>query len=180
MGKRLMTPTEGPLTDSVSRRRFVQWAVGLGTGFIAVAAGIPLVGSVIKTRGRPVAAPFIEIGKVTTFPTGVPTAVAFAETARDAYNISTVARSAYVLKRSDTDVVVFTPVCPHLGCHVSFDATLGAFVCPCHGSRFSATGKRIAGPTPRDLDTLPSKIEKGVLLAQWVQYRPGVAEKTAV
>jgi hypothetical protein len=30
------------------------------------------------------------------------------------------------------------------------------------------------------MDTLPSKIEKGQLMVQWVQYKPGIAEKTPV
>jgi Rieske Fe-S protein len=67
-----------------------------------------------------------------------------------------------------------------LGCQVFFDRGAKEYVCPCHASKFSVDGARISGPTPRGLDTLPSKIEKGALFVQWVQYKPGVAEKTAV
>ena len=175
-----MAENEKGVTQEVSRRSFVGWAVGLGSGFVALAAGIPLVGSIAKSSGRAARAEYIQVGEVASIPTGTPSAVTFAQTARDAYNIATVPHSAYVLKKSDTDITVFSPVCPHLGCHVSFDNAVNAYVCPCHGSHFSPDGNRTAGPTPRGLDTLPSKIEKGVLLVQWVQYRPGVAEKTSV
>lgn len=40
-------------------------------------------------------------------------------------------------------------VCTHLGCIVKESET--GFDCPCHGSKFNAAGKAIAGPAPRAL-----------------------------
>lgn len=43
--------------------------------------------------------------------------------------------------------------CPHLGCTIA-RAVEGVLVCPCHGSRFDAAGRRLGGPAPSDLTPL--------------------------
>lgn len=42
-------------------------------------------------------------------------------------------------------------VCPHLGCLVRWNGVEKSFDCPCHGSRFSALGKVLTGPSNADL-----------------------------
>lgn len=60
----------------------------------------------------------------------------------------------------ETDFVIFDlaggPVavsrrCTHLGCRLNFHEQENLLVCPCHQSRFSRQGKRMAGPARRDL-----------------------------
>jgi quinol-cytochrome oxidoreductase complex cytochrome b subunit len=40
-------------------------------------------------------------------------------------------------------------------------------------------GNVLGGPSPRPLDTLPGKIEDGILYVQWEQFRVGAPEKVA-
>jgi Rieske Fe-S protein len=154
--------------------------VGLGAGFVAVVAGIPLIGSVASSAGQAQPGEFIRVADVSAIPVGEPFGITFAETTNDAYNVNVLPHSVYALKTSDTQIAVYSPVCPHLGCQVFFDRQAKEYVCPCHGSHFSLDGTRTAGPAPRGLDVLPSKIDKGGLFVQWVQYKPGIAEKTPV
>lgn len=49
----------------------------------------------------------------------------------------------------DTDAGV-TLTCTHQGCTVGRQPD-GSFLCPCHGARYDADGKRLSGPAERDL-----------------------------
>src|SRR3974390_1072365 len=40
-------------------------------------------------------------------------------------------------------------VCTHLGCLTAWKPELGIIACPCHGSRFSREGQKLAGPAPK-------------------------------
>ncbi len=45
-----------------------------------------------------------------------------------------------------------SPVCTHMGCHVSWNPAERSWDCPCHGSRFAGDGMVIQGPATRDLE----------------------------
>jgi cytochrome b6-f complex iron-sulfur subunit len=42
-------------------------------------------------------------------------------------------------------------VCTHLGCVVPWVGAENKFKCPCHGSQYDSTGKKIRGPAPLSL-----------------------------
>lgn len=46
------------------------------------------------------------------------------------------------------------PVCSHLGCELKWNNLEKTWDCPCHGSRFSYTGKSIYDPSIEDLETI--------------------------
>lgn len=44
-----------------------------------------------------------------------------------------------------------TKRCPHMGCALKWNEAEHSWDCPCHGSRFTAEGRRLNGPAQRDL-----------------------------
>jgi len=64
-----------------------------------------------------------------------------------------VAGSAIVHRGADGNVQAWDARCTHLGCKLDRIVD-GVVVCPCHGSRFDAAGRVLAGPATRPLQAL--------------------------
>lgn len=74
-------------------------------------------------------------------------------------------------------IVLFSSLCPHLNCKFDWDDSIKAFLCPCHGSQFTKYGVHMRkpdgqfiGPSPRNLDPVPFREERGVAEVEWVKY----------
>ncbi len=83
-------------------------------------------------------------------------------------------QTVYVTKSAQGELGVLSSICPHMGCTISWHEGQDEFYCPCHGSVFSADGKHISGPSPRDMDPLPHKIEDGKVLVNFEYFRENV------
>jgi Rieske Fe-S protein len=59
--------------------------------------------------------------------------------------------------------VVFSAICSHLGCLVSYHKEKQEFVCPCHGGKYDLTGRNISGPPPAPLTRFPLKVQDGIM-----------------
>ena len=53
-----------------------------------------------------------------------------------------------VYRDADGQLHEFGALCPHLGCVVQWNDVEKSWDCPCHGSRFAATGEVLNGPSP--------------------------------
>ena len=69
----------------------------------------------------------------------------------------------HLARLEDGGLLALSKRCTHLGCSVPWDEKKKQFVCPCHGSSFSLSGDVLTGPAPRPLDTLPLRIENGIV-----------------
>jgi glycine/D-amino acid oxidase-like deaminating enzyme/nitrite reductase/ring-hydroxylating ferredoxin subunit len=56
-----------------------------------------------------------------------------------------------VYRADDGELHMRSAVCPHLQCIVDWNPAEKSWDCPCHGSRFSATGRVLNGPANTDL-----------------------------
>jgi glycine/D-amino acid oxidase-like deaminating enzyme/nitrite reductase/ring-hydroxylating ferredoxin subunit len=63
-------------------------------------------------------------------------------------------RKVAAFRDHNGEVHRLSPVCPHLGCHVSWNSAESTWDCPCHGSRFKPTGEVIAGPAEEELSAV--------------------------
>jgi Rieske Fe-S protein len=76
--------------------------------------------------------------------------------------------------------VIFSSICPHLGCRFDWNEAATRFICPCHGSQFGAEGDKLAGPAPRGLDPLPFREKDGKAQVTWIQYKSGQPDRLIV
>jgi cytochrome b6-f complex iron-sulfur subunit/menaquinol-cytochrome c reductase iron-sulfur subunit len=111
---------------------------------------------------------------------GEPKKVAIVDDAHDAWMVAKAVDlgAVWLVRRGDA-VRALSCVCPHLGCSVNAEPA-GTFACPCHTSAFAADGARVAGPAPRDMDALDTKIEDGFVVVDFRKFRIGIAEREQV
>ncbi|MBA3564757.1 MAG: FAD-dependent oxidoreductase [Gammaproteobacteria bacterium] len=64
------------------------------------------------------------------------------------------ARKIAAYRDADGTVHTLDATCPHLGCVVAWNSTEKSWDCPCHGSRFDATGRVVNGPSIVDLSRM--------------------------
>jgi glycine/D-amino acid oxidase-like deaminating enzyme/nitrite reductase/ring-hydroxylating ferredoxin subunit len=65
-------------------------------------------------------------------------------------------RKAAAFRDSKGKTHVHSAICPHLGCVVAWNEAEHTWDCPCHGSRFQATGEVMSGPAEKGLEKLKS------------------------
>ena len=59
-------------------------------------------------------------------------------------------QQVYVVRTADGFAAV-SAICTHLGCITEWKPDDNLIECPCHGSKYTREGKKVAGPAPRAL-----------------------------
>lgn len=88
------------------------------------------------------------------------------------------------LVREGARVRALSAACPHLGCAIQRAPATGApdaargFACPCHTSAFDGSGRRVSGPSPRDMDELATRVDEGGMIhVDFRRFRVGVTKR---
>jgi menaquinol-cytochrome c reductase iron-sulfur subunit len=162
------------------RRRFLEAVIAAFSALIGLVLGIPFLAALIGPIGRLKKLSYSPVAAVDTFPEGKPVDATFKMLSKDAFIQQEEVRHIWVIRHSSSKVTVFSPICPHLGCHYNWMPERHQFVCPCHGSVFTINGKVVGGPAPRPLDTLPWEIKEGRLFVEWERFKPGTPQKTRI
>lgn len=195
--------------EEISRRTFMANATLTVGGIIGLGLVIPIVGSLLPageaTSGNwsPLTADELRQLEAAT---AKPVKLTFSLKAKDSY-LPTQTTSEYVwgiktdpskfkdarkdlfdagkgasvpYESVNMDFVIFSPICPHLGCRFIWDDSNTRFACPCHGSQFGKEGEHLAGPAPRGLDPLPFREQSGIAQIQWIRYKSSVEDRIVI
>ncbi len=163
--------------QDVTRRNFmIRTIVGIfvfiGAALAAALGGFGIIPAIKKrTPG------WSDAGTVGDLPLDQPQERRFSEVVKSGWQSEKEERSVWIYKKPDGTVVAYSPNCPHLGCGYRWIAAHRRFECPCHGSVFDINGKVLAGPAPRPLDTLPTRLENGRLFVQYEVFQTGISKK---
>lgn len=168
------------IDNELSRKSFMKLAVTSLVSISGLIVGLPLIDSLIGPALQSVKGHFSKVGNVDSLTQNQPADLTFADTTKDAFIRTTQLRSVWAVKKSQNDVTVYSPICPHLGCRYNWESQSEHFVCPCHGSVYSIDGKVLSGPAPRSLDTLPTKIENGEIYVEWERFKVGTPQKEVI
>jgi menaquinol-cytochrome c reductase iron-sulfur subunit len=164
-----MADIQGTETIDLGRRRF-QIAVIYGLGAaIGLGLTVPSVAYLLFPPKSRKEDEWVEATDLNRLDTGVPEEVVFRRQRVDGWKVSSEKTSAWVIKKSDTEVVAFAPQCTQLGCAYRWEERKKTFLCPCHTSNFDIDGKVIDGPAPRPLDRYQVRIEGQKLLLGSIQ-----------
>jgi len=169
------------------RRRFLALCTSGLAALLGLLVAVPALGyflAPLRSRlGKSQAGPnFQPIGPLSSLPVGQWKLVSFEVVNQDGWEKASSRRSVWVRRNAggNTEATVLSPICSHLGCPISWQADRSSFICPCHGGVFDADGKNIAGPPPRPMDAIESRVEAGQLMVRWQDFKIGVAERVAV
>ncbi len=168
------------MKEHEGRRRFLARATGAIAALVGVTIGIPLAGYTIIPafkRRKPV---WMDIGPVEALRTGVPTELELVLSVKDGWHKTNKKKSVWAAKDSTGQIIVYSPICTHLGCGYRWVQKKQSFLCPCHNSVFALDGKVIKGPAPRPLDRLPVKMDGDRILTRYKEFKAGISRQIAL
>lgn len=163
------------------RRTFLGWLLAVATSTVTAVLAAPLVRLTIHPlRAATTAVLWSDAGPVPAMSVdAAPARVLLEVEQRDGWRVTRATKPVYLVPGADAPRVL-SAVCPHLGCVIGWDEVRGQFLCPCHVGVFARDGALIAGPPPRGMDELESRVENGRLLVRYRYFRQLVPTREVV
>jgi nitrite reductase/ring-hydroxylating ferredoxin subunit len=169
-------------SKSDDRRGFLAKLLALSFGSIALAvpAAAALAAFLNPWRQKASQGTWVRAAALAALPDGKPERVPIIADRSDAWNnYPAEAIGAVFLCRNGSEVTAFQSICPHNGGGIGFDAAKDCFACPVHGARFNLKGDCLDKPSvsPRNMDTLDTKISDGEVWVKFEKFQDGTANK---
>ncbi|MCL4273104.1 MAG: ubiquinol-cytochrome c reductase iron-sulfur subunit [Anaerolineales bacterium] len=150
--------------QNFSRRDFIKTTTVIIGGCIGVAIGIPSIVYLLSPSLRETGNDsLIDLGPLENYPIGVPTRYDFTLTRVNGWERTATNYGLYVVRRNEEEARVFSDICTHLGCRVTWQPDQEHYISPCHDGHFDVLGNVISGPPPRPLDEFATEMENGNL-----------------
>lgn len=158
--------------SQIYRGDFVKIVTMLIGTFMGAVIGLPAISYLIGPglRSKQTEA-WIPLGPLTNYPIGVPKPFSFTRSQINGWEKTVNSYGVFVVRKDESQVMVVSNICTHLGCRVSWHPDLQHYVSPCHDGHFDMLGNVISGPPPRPLDEFITKIEDGNLFIQYPPYQ---------
>ncbi len=152
---------------AMDRREFIKATTAIIGSVIGAAIAIPSVAYLLSPALKAEEdTDSIPLGPLTNFPVGIPTRFEFTRTKVNGWERTATNYGLYVFRKNENEVRVFSDICTHLGCRVSWHPDQEHYISPCHDGHFDVVGNVVSGPPPRPLDEYLTRIEAGNLFVQ--------------
>ena len=151
-------------SSPLNRRDFIKGTGAVIGGLIGVLIGIPSIVYLLSPSLQSEEdTGSIDLGPLETYPIGVPARFEFTLAKVNGWERTSLNYGLFVVRKNASDVRVFSDICTHLGCRVSWHPDAQHYISPCHNGHFDIMGQNVSGPPPRPLDEFITKIENGNL-----------------
>lgn len=153
------------MTRTMNRRDFIKATTVFVGGLIGITIGLPTIAYLLSPSLRKSDDDSIlDLGSLENYPIGIPTRFEFTRTKVNGWERTATNYGLYVVRRNNIEVRVFSDICTHLGCRVTWHSDQQHYISPCHDGHFDVLGNVISGPPPRPLDEYVTRIENGNLM----------------
>lgn len=153
--------------NKIERRDFIKVTATVIGGVIGAVIAAPSIAYLLSPALEEVEdADEIALGPLEEYPVGVPARFDFTRTRVNGWERTGTTYGLFVYRKNEDEVHVFSDICTHLGCKVTWHEDQQHYISPCHDGHFDIEGNVVSGPPPRPLDIYATRVENGELFVQ--------------